>query len=65
MSLILETLVNLWTDLQIETGETKLIETENLLRIQEHLKLCLGNSNLIANTCVDHECQMIVNWQRR
>ena len=56
VSLIYEMLVNLRTDLHIKAYSTK-----KLLGFQEHVKLCLGNSDLIVNTCVDHECQMIVN----
>lgn len=48
MDLIHETLVNLRTDLHIKADSTK-----KLLWIQEHMKPCLENSDLIINTCVN------------
>lgn len=52
MGLINETLVNLQTDLHIKAYSTK-----NLLRIQEHVKLYSGNSDLLVNKCVDHNAK--------
>lgn len=60
MGLIHETLVglNLRTDLHIIA-----YSTNNPLKIQEHVKLCSGNSDLMVNMVVDHKYQTIVNWQ--